>query len=51
MDSNSQPNTRKIKWTAETDKNLLLFAMGREISDKEFTVIAGWFDGKLTTHT
>ncbi|EMC97923.1 hypothetical protein BAUCODRAFT_146525 [Baudoinia panamericana UAMH 10762] len=39
---------QRIKWTADNDRKLLLFALGRHPSGKESQAIADWFDEKPT---
>ena len=36
-----------MKWTPENDKKLLIFALGREISPKEYQAIADSFKGMI----
>lgn len=44
----ARPKTRKMKWTAENDRSLLLFGFGRDISGIEYPAIANWFEEKPT---
>jgi hypothetical protein len=43
-----RPKSRKMKWTAENDRSLLLFGFGRDISGVEYQAIANWFKEKPT---
>jgi hypothetical protein len=43
-----RPKSRKMKWTAENDRSLLLFGFGRGISGVEYQAIANWFKEKPT---
>jgi hypothetical protein len=43
-----RPKSRKMKWTAENDRSLLLFGFGRDISGAEYQAIASWFKEKPT---
>jgi hypothetical protein len=43
-----RPKTRKMQWTAENDRSLLLFGFGRDISGVEYKAIADWFKEKPT---
>jgi hypothetical protein len=43
-----RPKSRKMKWTAENDRSLLLFGFGRDITKVEFQAIADWFKEKPT---
>lgn len=38
---------KKVCWTTENDRKLLIFGLGKEISKKEYQVIANTFPGKL----
>ncbi|KAK5112662.1 hypothetical protein LTR85_011173 [Meristemomyces frigidus] len=42
------PRVQKMKWTEANDRKLLLFAMGREISTKEYALIAAEFPEEPT---
>jgi hypothetical protein len=44
----ARPKTRKMKWTPENDRSLLLFGFGRDISGAEYQAIANWFKEKPT---
>lgn len=44
----ARPKSRKMKWTAENDRSLLLFGFGRDISGVEYPAIANWFEEKPT---
>lgn len=43
-----RPKSRKMEWTAENDRSLLLFGFGRDISGVECKAIADWFPEKPT---
>ena len=43
-----RPKSRKMKWTAENDRSLLLFGLGRDISGIEYQPIADSFKEKPT---
>ena len=43
-----RPKTRKMKWTAENDRTLLLVGFGRDIPKVEFQAIADYFKEKPT---
>jgi hypothetical protein len=38
-----RPKSRRVKWTSENDRQLLLFGFGRDISGKEYQAIADSF--------
>jgi len=44
----ARPKSRKMKWTAENDRGLLLFGLGRDVSGAEYQAIADWFTEKPT---
>lgn len=43
-----RPKSRKVKWTPESDRQLLLFGFGRDISGSEYQAIADSFKEKPT---
>jgi hypothetical protein len=43
-----RPKSRKMKWTVENDRSLLLFGFGRNISKAEHQAIADFFKEKPT---
>jgi hypothetical protein len=44
----ARPKGKKMRWTAENDRKLLLFGLGRDVSTKEYEAIANSFPEKPT---
>lgn len=49
LQNQNQKREQKVRWTAENDKKLLLFAFGKRIPATEFKVIAATFEGMFAS--
>jgi hypothetical protein len=45
-EKHGRTRAQKMTWTTANDRKLLLIGLGKEISPKEYAIIAGSFPGK-----